>query len=201
MTINVFDQYRQFSSKYVSFNALEWELLKSKLTVVDYKKGEIFHQAGDVCDHLMCINQGIVRAYVLSDSGDDYTWSIFFNDQDSEMTNVFVVDYESFISQSASRLNFEVLADCQLLALSQKDLQFLYKHAKKAERFGRLMAELAYSYTHNLVIDRMTKSAAERYVEFVERTPYLLDKVPQYHIATLLGITPQSLSRIKKQDH
>jgi len=201
MTINVFDQYRQFSSKYVSFNVLEWELLKSKLTVVDYKKGEIFHQAGDVCDHLMCINQGIVRAYVLSDSGDDYTWSIFFNDQDSEMTNVFVVDYESFISQSASRLHFEVLADCQLLALSQKDLQFLYKHAKKAERFGRLMAELAYSYTHNLVIDRMTKSAAERYVEFVERTPYLLDKVPQYHIATLLGITPQSLSRIKKQDH
>lgn len=201
MTINVFDQYRQFSSKYVSFNVLEWELLKSKLTVVDYKKGEIFHQAGDVCDHLMFINQGIVRAYVLSDSGDDYTWSIFFNDQDSEMTNVFVVDYESFISQSASRLHFEVLADCQLLALSQKDLQFLYKHAKKAERFGRLMAELAYSYTHNLVIDRMTKSAPERYVEFVEKTPYLLDKVPQYHIATLLGITPQSLSRIKKQDH
>lgn len=201
MTINVFDQYRQFSSKYVSFNVLEWELLKSKLTVVDYKKGEIFHQAGDVCDHLMFINQGIVRAYVLSDSGDDYTWSIFFNDQDSEMTNVFVVDYESFISQSASRLHFEVLADCQLLALSQKDLQFLYKHAKKSERFGRLMAELAYSYTHNLVIDRMTKSAPERYVEFVEKTPYLLDKVPQYHIATLLGITPQSLSRIKKQDH
>jgi hypothetical protein len=61
------------------------------------------------------------------------------------------------------------------------------------------MAELAYSYTHNLIIDRLTKTASERYNNFINQTPYLLDKVPQYHIATLLGITPQSLSRIKKE--
>ena len=61
------------------------------------------------------------------------------------------------------------------------------------------MAEQAYSYAHNLILDRLTKTASMRYQEFIENTPYLLDKVPQYHIATFLGITPQSLSRIKKE--
>ena len=74
-----------------------------------------------------------------------------------------------------------------------------YNYSKKGERFGRLMAEQAYSHTHHLVIDRLTKTASQRFKEFMDKTPYLLDKVPQYHIATLLGIAPQSLSRLKKE--
>lgn len=192
------DRFREFVSQYVSFNQVEWALLESKLKASQHGKGEIIHHAGDVCKQLMFINSGIVRAYVVDEGGNDHTWSIFFNDENSEMTNVYVIDYDSFVTQQVSRLTFEVLEDCELLALSYTDLQFLYKYSKKAERLGRLMAELAYSYTHNLIIDRLTKTATERYNDFKQRTPYLLDKVPQYHIATLLGITPQSLSRIKK---
>jgi hypothetical protein len=60
-----------------------------------------------------------------------------------------------------------------------------------------LMAEIAYCYTHKNVIDRLTKTAKERFDELINEAPYLLEKVPQYHIATYLGITPQSLSRLK----
>lgn len=195
----MYEKYEHFVSQYIAFNAIEWTLLKSKLKEAQYKKGEIIHTAGNVCTKLMFINHGIIRAYTISSQGHDHTWSIFFNDENSEMTNVFAVDYESFINQSKSRLSFEVLEDCQLLYLTHDDLQSLYRFSKKAERFGRLMTEIAYSYTHNLIIDRLTKTATERYLGFVQQTPYLLEKVPQYHIATLLGITPQSLSRIKKE--
>ena len=197
----MFNKYKQFISQYVSFNAFEWRLFKSKLKETHHKKGEIIHYSGEICTNLMFINYGIIRAYIISANGNDHTWSIFFNDENSQITNVYAIDYDSFINQYKSKLSFEVLEDCQLLSLSYDDIQFLYSHSKKAERFGRLMAELAYSYTHNLIIDRLTKTASERYNNFINQTPYLLNKVPQYHIATLLGITPQSLSRIKKEQN
>ena len=61
------------------------------------------------------------------------------------------------------------------------------------------MAEEAYSYLHTRVIERESKSAKERFIDFIKKTPHLLDKVPQYHIASFLGITPQHLSRLKKE--
>ncbi len=185
--------------KYVSLNMIEWTLFKSKLKKFQYKKGEIIHYAGDVCTKLMFINNGIIRAYIIDENGKDYTWNICFNDTNSKMTNVYAVDYDSFINQNESKISFEVLEDCELLSLTYNDLQFLYNNSKKGEKFGRLMAELAYSHTHNAAINRLTKTAKERFEDFRNQTPYLLDKVPQYHIATYLGITPQSLSRLKKE--
>lgn len=192
-------KYKKFIDQHVNINAVEWALFKSKLKLDYYKKGEIIHTAGSVCNRLMFINHGIVRAYVIDPNGKDYTWSICFNDKNSKMTNVYVVDYDSFINKTSSQISFEVLQDCELLSVSYDDTQFLYNYSKKGERFGRLMAELAYSHVHRLFIDRSIKTAKERFEDFVEQTPYLLDKVPQYHIATYLGIAPQSLSRLKKE--
>jgi hypothetical protein len=62
-----------------------------------------------------------------------------------------------------------------------------------------LISQEAYTYLHNSIIIRQTKTAKERFENFISETPYLLEKVPQYHIATFLGITPQHLSRLKKE--
>jgi CRP-like cAMP-binding protein len=193
----MFTKYKKFIDKYISLNQIEWALFKSKVKIFHHKKGEIIHYAGDVCTKLMFINYGIIRAYIIDINGKDYTWNICFNDTNSKMTNVYVVDYDSFVNQSQSKISFEVLEDCELLSLTYNDLQFLYKYSKKGERFGRLMAEIAYSHTHNATIDRLTKTAKERFEDLINEAPYLLEKVPQYHIATYLGITPQSLSRLK----
>ena len=83
--------------------------------------------------------------------------------------------------------------------MEYKDVQFLYDKLKKGERFGRLMSQEAYSYLHKQTIDRQIQSAEERFEEFMEKTPYLLEKVPQYHIASFLGVTPQYLSGLKKR--
>lgn len=195
----MYEKYKNFIEKHVHFNIIEWTLFKSKLKISNHKKGEIIHYAGDICTKLMFINSGIVREYFIDDSGKDHTWNICFNDENAQMINVYVVDYDSFINQRESKISFEVLEDCELLSVNYSDVQFLYNYSKKGERFGRLMAERAYTYTHNLIIDRLTKTASQRFKEFMVKTPYLLDKVPQYHIATLLGIAPQSLSRLKKE--
>ncbi len=195
----MFSKYKKFMRQYISFNFIEWNIVKSKLQIVHYKKGDIIHKVGDISSKLMFINSGLARSYIISEDGKDYTWSIHFNDKNSHMTNLFIVDYNSFINQTPSKLAIDALEDCEVVVTDYKDTQFLYNNAKRGDKFGRLMAEEAYGYLHNLLVDRQTKSAKERFEDFMEQTPYLIDKVPQYHIATFLGITPQHLSRLKKE--
>ncbi len=199
MKLDIYAAYREFADAYVPLNAIEWTLFKNKLIPKRYKKGETIHYAGDICDNLLFIGHGLVRLYIIDENGKDHTWNICFNDKNAQMLNLFVVDYDSFVNQTASQISFEVLEDCELLSLGYDEMQQMYRQLKKSERFGRLMAELAYSYMHNLVIDRLTKSAQERYEMLMRQTPALMDKVPQYHIASYLGITPQHLSRLKNE--
>jgi len=195
----MFSKYKEFMTKYISLNLIEWNIVKSKLKIVHYKKGDIIHNIGDICTKLIFINNGLARAYILDENGKDNTWAIYFNDKNSNMTNLFVVDYESFINQTPSKLAIDAIEDCEVVVTEYKDVNFLYNKTKKGDRFGRLMNQEAYTYLHNLIISRQTKSAKERFEEFIDSTPHLLDKVPQYHIATFLGITPQHLSRLKKE--
>lgn len=70
------------------------------------------------------------------------------------MTNLFVTDYESFLHQKGSRIHIEALEETEVVVTSYANVQFLYNKLKKGERFGRLMAETAYSYIHNRTIDK-----------------------------------------------
>lgn len=192
-------KYREFIERYVPLNSLEWQLFKSKLTIKKYKAKETILHQGDICEELCFITEGLARAYIIDEDGKDFTWSIFFNDKNSSMTNLYVTDYDSFLNQTPSTLHIEALEDCELLTVPYKDIQFVYNKLKKGERFGRLMSQEAYSFIHKIAVDKRIKSTKERFEEFVENTPFLLKKVPQYHIATYLGITPQHLSRLKKK--
>ena len=193
----MYSKYKEFMQSYMSVNVIEWNLFQSRLKVKKFAKGETILSQGDVCKELYFINDGLARGFVIDESGKDFTWSIFFNDTNAFMTNIFVTDYRSFLHREPASIHIEALEDTEVFSLD--DVQFLYNKLKKGERFGRLMAEEAYSYLHTIVIDRQTKSAKERFLEFTQRTPFLLEKVPQYHVATFLGITPQHLSRLKKE--
>ena len=194
-----FEDYKKFIDKYISLNSIEWHLVKSKLRLVSYKKGEIIHKMGDITPYNYFINRGVVRSFTLDEKGKDYTWGIHFNDESAKMYHLFVVDYESFIKQTPSQLSYEVLEDCELVQMGYDDVQFLYGYFKKGEHFGRIMAELAYERVHTVLLERITLNAKQRFENFMERSPFLMGKIPQYHIATYLGMTPQSLSKLKKE--
>jgi len=195
----MFSKYKRFIEKHTSLNFIEWSIIKSKLEMLHFKKGDIIHNIGDTPSKLLFINSGLARSYLISEKGKDNTWLLYFNDENSHVVNYFVVDYDAFIHQTPSQLEIEALEDCEIIATAYKDVEFIYNNTKKGDRFGRLMAQEAYGFLHNYTVSRQTKSAKERFVEFIETMPHLLDKVPQYHTASYLGITPQHLSRLKKE--
>jgi CRP-like cAMP-binding protein len=195
----MFSKYKDFMQEYISLNTTDWNIIKPKLKIEYFKKGDIIHNIGDISSKIMFINSGLARTYILDENGKDNTWAIHFNDENSYITNLFIGDYESFINQTQSKLAIDTLEDCEVVAIDYKDLEFLYDNTKIGNKFGRLISQEAYTYLHNSIIMRQTKTAKERFENFISETPYLLEKVPQYHIATFLGITPQHLSRLKKE--
>ena len=195
----MYDKFKTFISRYISINIIEWAFVERKLNVAYFKKGQTILNVGDICDKLYFINSGLARAYAIGEDGKDFTWSIFFNDKNADMSNLFVVDYESFVNRSESKLAIEALEDCELIYFNKDDLEMLYNRFKTSEHFGRLMSQEAYTILHNRMLNMQLKSAKERFEDFMRDTPYLLDKVPQYYIASYLGMTPQHLSRLKKE--
>lgn len=195
----LYDKFKTFISRYISINIIEWAFVERKLNVAYFKKGQTILNIGDICDKLYFINSGLARAYAIGEDGKDFTWSIFFNDKNADMSNLFVVDYESFVNRSESKLAIEALEDCELIYFNKDDLEMLYNRFKTSEHFGRLMSQEAYTILHNRMLNMQLKSAKERFEDFMRDTPYLLDKVPQYYIASYLGMTPQHLSRLKKE--
>ena len=195
---DIFKKYRTFIERYISLDDEEWELFRSTRSIKVFQKGDVILQQGDVCGELYFITEGLARGFMIDEKGRDFTWSIFFNDPNATVNNLFITDYKSFVRQEASSMQIEALEDTEAVVVSYEDLVSLSGKSEKGIEFTKLMAQEAYCYLHDLVIQRQIKSAQERFDLLMQKTPFLLEKVPQYHIATFLGITPQHLSRLKK---
>ena len=194
----MYAKYKRFIQQYIDITSSEWELYKSKMHIKHYQKGQILHYAGDICNKISFINFGLVRSYMIGEDGKDYTWNIMFNDKNAKTNNLFVVDYYSFFTRNESMVNIEVIEDCELLVAKYDDVISLHNTLQKEEKFSRIMSEIAYANLYKKIVNRQMKTSEERFDSFMHTTPYLLDKVPQYHIATYLGMTPQYFSQLKK---
>ncbi len=193
------NSFKDYMLEYVDMSEEEWDIKADLFKSISFKKGEVISRVGDVHDKIYFINSGLARAYTLDGEGKDYTWSIYFNDENAHMINLFMTDYDSFINKSPSRLEIEALEDSQFIYLTYDDIEYLHQKTPKMLLFSKMMSDLAYCYLHHRVIDAQSKSAKERFEEFMKTTPHLLDKVPQYHVASFLGMTPIHLSRLKKE--
>ena len=193
------NEFREFMSRYLSVDDEVWRFVESTFKNRAVKKGELITTMGDIHDRIYFIKSGLARAYTIDSDGKDFTWSIFFNDENSHVVNLFIVDYESFTNATPSRLEIEALTDINTIYVEKADLEYVNANSIDMLNFCKMMSDEAYCYLHHRVLDQQSKSAQERFEDFVREMPHLLDKVPQYHIASYLGITPIHLSRLKKE--
>lgn len=190
-------RFRDFFASKLPLSQEEWSIIKEKVTVKTFEKGDVIHHMGDVFTELMFIDTGVVRSYFIDRNGRDFTWQIHFYHPDADLKNLFVVDFASLTRQAPSMMTFEAIAACELYAISYEDREALLSIDKKWEHFGRKLAEDVYSIVYYRTASLLTLSAEERYKQLLEESPGLFEMVPQHYIASYLGITPQSLSRLK----
>lgn len=158
-----------------------------------YRKGEFFNEYKNVCKHLGFILQGVFRTYyVHSDTGEEK--NVFFCSD-----HQLVVAYKSFVDQAPCNYFTEAMEAATIVYLHVDQLKELYARSHQWERFGRLVAEKAFSMAMSKAESFMFSTPEERYLEMIAQHPDIFNRVPLYHIASYLGIQAPSLSRIRKR--
>ena len=169
----------------------EWEAFEPHITFKTLKKRENLIEEGQICTQIHFILRGSMRQYHVID-GEEKTTFFFFE-------NHFACNYESFLTQQPSDITIEAMEDCTVLYFSREVLYRLYRLYPKYETMGRMIAENVYICAMERLKTFLLNSPEERYRRFL-RSPeaaLILERVPQHYIASYLGITPVSLSRIR----
>ena len=166
-------------------------ILKRLFEPLQLKAGEYFLEEGQLCRYVGFIEKGLVR-YHMNDNGSEKTF--YFNKEGE-----FVSNYQSFIPREPSNTSIQAIEDTTLQVISYTDLQRMYSDVKEGEKLGRLAIESVFLSSMQQLKSFYKDSPAERYQQFLRSYPHLAQRIPQYYIASYVGIKPQSLSRIRKR--
>jgi CRP-like cAMP-binding protein len=154
-------------------------------------KGELLVTAGSMCSHVYLIRKGILRSFVKEGSKEITTWI----SSEQELATCIT----SFGLQQPARENIQALEDCELTALSLEDLQYLYDHFPEANVIGRKVLEKYYRDAEERAFIARLMEATSKYKHFIATKSDLLNRVPLKFIASYLGMTLETLSRIRSK--
>ncbi len=170
----------------------ELEKFHSRLKPKTFKKKTLLLQQGEVCKFEAYIVKGCVKKYYLNPDGEEVILQFAVEDW-------WISDIGSFSEQKPSNLFIETLEDTEVLMIDFESKQQIFKEIPQLERVFRIMMQRAYSVLESRFYATVAHPAEVRYLEFLEKYPSIPHRVPQQQIASYLGITPESLSRIKSK--
>ncbi|AOT08709.1 Crp/Fnr family transcriptional regulator [Pseudoalteromonas luteoviolacea] len=192
--------FRKMIDHYIPVNDEEWEQACEIFDVKHVKKGTTIHHAGDVFSEIWLIKSGLARSCLIDMNGKEHTWQLYFRGKSKHGLNHFMDDSVSFYEKTGSMLNFEVLEDSVFYVASLKALDNFISQDQKWETLARIwIHNTYYSATYKRVLSLMSETVAQRYARLLDEYPFIFDQVKSYHIASYLGVAPQTLSKLKNE--
>ena len=174
------------------FDQASLDVFLQPFSQVELPKGEKFVRKGEHSRNFAFVKSGVLRAYYCTDQGREYNKTFF-------TTGSFLGAYSALLSGEQNQIDIECLTDCTLMIAEYRKITSLYDQYPKIERLARIYAEQFFVKKEKREIELVTLEAKERYAIFRQEFPQLEQLVPQYHIASYLGISPTQLSRIRAQ--
>ncbi len=177
--------------KDLSFSDNEIKIIESVFHKVIYKKGAIILKPDDVVENHYYISEGCLRSYYIDNQGKEHTVQFGVKDW-------WISDYTAFFSDTKSIMTIQVIQDAILYRLSKSDKEYLYSKIPRIESFFRKKLEKAFAAFQKRILSNLSQTATQRYINFIKTYPNIEKNIKNYHIASYLGITTESLSRIRK---
>jgi CRP-like cAMP-binding protein len=181
-----------YLKEFIELKPDEIDLLRNKTVKRKYLKGQFIVQQGDVCRHLNFVIKGCTRSYVVDDAGQEHI--ILFS-----VENWWTSDLGSFVSQTPADFNIQCVEPTEVIQFGYDDLHFLYEAVPKLDKFFRMLLEKALVASQKRIIRNFSLTAKDQYLAFKALYPEIERRIPQYMIASYLGITKEFLSKIKSQ--
>jgi len=187
--MNSIDFFRSHLNSLVSLEPLEWEMLNTFLSVAEYGEKEILDREGGESENLYFLISGAIRTF-RTINGKDYTYNLYSSPR-------FIANIKSLICKSPSMHSIQSLSKSIVIVLRFIDAQKLYDILPKYERIGRLLTESVLLQEVSRIDELTCYEPYERFLRIQKTNPELMTLVPQKYIASYLGISPESLSRMK----
>jgi CRP-like cAMP-binding protein len=183
------DNLLNYCSKFIHLTALDKEAMELNFRSIKIKRKDYLLKEGMVCDFVAFLNSGVIRHFHIKD-GNEITCDITLHDN-------FITDFKSLTHNIPTNYYFQILKDAELFLIKRNDLYRLYTENRNIESFGRIMAEQVAQRTIDIAMSLSSEKPQERVEKLIKQRPDLIQEVPQRYLANLLGISPESLSRIR----
>ncbi|MFL0093398.1 Crp/Fnr family transcriptional regulator [Tenacibaculum maritimum] len=170
----------------------ELNLIAKNFVKINFKKGDIVLHSNEEVKYQYYILEGCLRTFFIDKKGKEHTMQFAINDW-------WISDYIGYFSATKSVLTIECIENATLLRVTKEAVEKTYDSIPKIERFFRKKMERAFVSFQRRILSNLSQSAKERYINFIETYPNIEQHVKNYHIASYLGITTESLSRIRKE--
>ena len=193
-TLSALAKFKEKVQEFVPLSETEWQALMPLLEVSSLKKKKNFAEPGKICNHIALVIKGSIRYFHVKD-GEEITGYFSFE-------NEFASSYKSFLVREPAIHYIQTLEDTVFVTLTYAAMQQAYADniiGHKMERFARLLAEHYLICYEDRVTSFITQTPEERYNKLLETGGEVLQRIPQHYVANFLGITPVSLSRIRRR--
>lgn len=178
--------------EYVDISDEKLEKYCSAFTYRRIKKKEFLLMEGSICDFEGFVVNGCFKVFHTDRNAAEQI--LYF-----AIENWWISDIDSFINRIPSKLTIQALEDSEILLISKKDKEQLYLEMPEVERLMRLKFQSSIIALQRRIIDNLSKSSEERYIEFLKKYPQIAHRLTNIQIAAYLGVTPESLSRVRKK--
>jgi CRP-like cAMP-binding protein len=190
--MNEFAPIIEYISRYVELTSDEINHLILFCKTKKVKKRQFIVQPGFICKHKSYVVKGAFRSYLVDNAGKEHTLAFAIEDW-------WISDYSSLIYQEPATLFVEALEDAVLIQIDYEDEQIFLKEIPKLEKFERIITQRSLAFQQKRLLSNYTKTAEERYDEFMGKYAAIANRVPQYALASYLGFSTEYLSKIRNR--
>ncbi len=187
-----FLKIKQHVAKYIHLTEDEEKYFVSLLRIVNVRKKQFIVQPEFTCKHRTYVVKGAMRAYLIDDRGHDHTIQFAIEDW-------WISDFSSYINQEPATLFVEALEGTEIIQIEYSSESLLLERIPKFEKYLRIITQRSFAFLQKRMLSNLSKSAEQRYEEFLERYPSIVNRVPQYALASYLGFSTEFLSKIRNR--
>ncbi|OLY93823.1 cAMP-binding domain of CRP or a regulatory subunit of cAMP-dependent protein kinases [Cnuella takakiae] len=188
----MYEQFFKHFTEKVSLSEQEMEYVKGLLKPKKLRRKQYLLQEGDVCREIGFVEKGALRAYSVDEGGTERIIQF-------ALEGWLIADLYSFLTAEAATYSIDAIEDAELLLISRSAHEELLRNLPQYETYTRLSITNAYIAMQRRITSIISTTPEDRYADFIAKYPQIAQRVPQHMIASYIGLTPETLSRVRKR--